>query len=291
MEKIVDLSIFLQTKKKILLDGAMGTELEKHGLVPGGQNNLTNPEIVAEIHREYSQCGCHALTANTFAMSKLYIETHNINVKVQKVNLKGVELAKQIADKHQYVLGDIGPTGKMLEPYGNYSESDFYKTFKEQAEILVKGGVDGFIIETMFDLREALCALRACKDTASIPVIASIAFKTLANEGRTIMGNSAKDCAKTLTEAGAQVVGTNCGDLDPESMAILISEISTVTSLPIIAQPNAGKPKLINGKTKFDLAPTLFAEGITKCIKAGANIVGGCCGTTPAHIQALAKVL
>jgi 5-methyltetrahydrofolate--homocysteine methyltransferase len=151
--------------------------------------------------------------------------------------------------------------------------------------------VDGFIIETIFDLREALCALRACKDNFQLTVIASIAFTTQTKGGRTIMGNSAEDCAKSLTDAGADVIGANCGDLDPAQMAVVVSLLKSATTLPILAQPNAGKPKLVDNKTVFEMAPTAFAAGIAECLQAGARLVGGCCGTTGEHIRTVADTL
>ena len=274
-----------------MLDGAMGTELDKRGLMPGGRNNLDAPEAVLEIHREYAQCGCHALTTNTLTMNRIYIETHNVGVEVRDANRAGAELARQAAGDHQYMLGDISSTGQMLEPYGDYKESQFYDAFKEQAETLAEAGVDGLIIETVFDLREALCALRACKDNLSLPVIVSMAFATEEKGGSTMMGNSAEECAKKLAEAGADAVGANCGDIAPGQMAKVISVLKSATSLPILAQPNAGKPKLVDDKTVFEMEPADFAEGVGECLHAGAHLVGGCCGTTPEHIRAVAALL
>ena len=287
----MNFSAFLNSQKTILLDGAMGTQLDKRGLMSRGRNNLDAPEAMLQIHREYAQCGCHALTTNTLTMNRIYIETHNVGVDVREVNQAGAELARQAADHNQYVLGDISSTGQLLEPYGTYKESEFYDTFKEQAQVLAEAGVDGFIIETIFDLREALCALRACKENLPLPVIASIAFATETKEGRTIMGNSAEDCAKSLADAGADVIGANCGDLDPAQMAVVVSVLKSATALPVLAQPNAGKPKLVDDKTVFEMAPAAFAAGIAECLRAGARLVGGCCGTTPEHIRAVAETL
>ena len=287
----MDFLTFIQTQKRILLDGAMGTQLGQRGLEPGGQNNLTHPEVVLEIHRAYAQCGCHALITNTLTMNRIYIETHSVGADVRDVNRAGAELARRVAGDQQYVLGNLSSTGQLLEPYGTYKESEFYDTFREQAEILGEGGVDGFIIETMFDLREALCALRACRDISSLPVIASIAFTTEERGGRTIMGNSAEECARALTDAGADVVGANCGDLNPVQMAVVVSLLRSATSLPIMAEPNAGKPKLVDSRTVFDMAPAPFAAGVAECVRAGARLVGGCCGTSPEHIRAVANVL
>lgn len=281
----------LKIKDIILLDGAIGTELDKRGLMGRAGNNLEHPEIVLEIQREYAQSGCDALTANTLTMNRIYIETHHLDVSVQDVNRAGVELARKAADPNQFVLGNISSTGQLLEPYGTYTESQFYNAFREQAGILADAGADGFLIETVFDLREAICALKACRDDFSLPVLVSIAFETEQKGGRTMMGDSAEQCAKELTKAGADVIGANCGSLDPAQTAIVISELRKASALPLLAQPNAGKPRLIGDKTIFEMDPAKFVAGIEDCLRAGATIVGGCCGTTPEHIRTVAAML
>ena len=157
------LEFLISNKKPILLDGAMGTQLAEAGLEMGGQTSITHPDAVLAIHRQYVECGVDVLITNTLTMNRVNIESHNIGVDVREVNLAGAKLAKAAVREGQYVLGDISSTGKMLKPYGDLLEEDAYAAFKEQATILAEGGVDGFIIETMFDLREALCALRAAK--------------------------------------------------------------------------------------------------------------------------------
>jgi 5-methyltetrahydrofolate--homocysteine methyltransferase len=287
----MNLATFLATQAVILLDGGMGTQLAKRGLSMGGQNSVTNPDHVLDVHRHYIQSGAQILITNTLTMNRVYIETHNVGVDVREVNLKGARLAKQAAGAGRYVVGDLSSTGKLLEPYGDLPESAAYEAFKEQAALLAEGGVDGFIIETMIDLKETVCAVRACKSAASLPVIASLSFTTTKRGGRTTMGNSVKDCAAALAEAGADVVGTNCGDLDPEQMAEIVALFREATSLTIAAQPNAGKPKLVGEQTIFDLSPQDFAAGVAKCVEAGARLVGGCCGTSPDHIRAVAELL
>ncbi len=287
----MNLSEFISSKKPILLDGAMGTQLAEAGLEMGGQVNVTNPKQVLDIHKQYAACGVHLLISNTLTMNRIYIESHNVGVDVREVNLTGAKLAKSAARENQYVLGNLSSTGQLLAPNGTLTEADAYQSFKEQAAILAEGGVDGFAIETMFDLTEALCALRACRDAASLPTIVSIAFAMSKKGGRTIMGNSAQECAVALTAGGACAIGGNCGDLDPLQMAEVVSIMQQATSLPILAQPNAGKPKLIGDKTVFDMSPEEFALGIAKCLQAGAWLVGGCCGTSPAHIRTVADIL
>jgi 5-methyltetrahydrofolate--homocysteine methyltransferase len=269
----------------------MGTQLAEAGLPMGGETNITNPDAVLSIHRQYAECGIDLIITNTLTMNRINIESHNVNVDVKEVNLAGVRLAKTSVRKGQYVLGDMGSTGKMLKPYGDLSPDDAYAAFREQAAILAEAGVDGIIIETMFDLAEALCSLRACIEAVDLPVIVSISFSTVNKGGRTIMGNSSHDCAKALTEAGASVIGANCGSLDPFQMSEVVSRMRQATSLPVLAQPNAGKPRFIDNRTVFDMSPSDFAEGIYRCIEAGAQLVGGCCGTSPAHISAISKLL
>jgi 5-methyltetrahydrofolate--homocysteine methyltransferase len=283
---------FLSENKKItLLDGAMGTQLAEAGLEMGGQSNITHPDAVLAVHQQYAECGIDLLITNTLTMNRINIESHNVGVDVREVNLAGARLAKAAARGGQYILGDMGSTGKMLKPYGDLSEDDSYAAFKEQATILAEGGVDGLIVETMFDLREALCALRAAKEVVDIPVITSITFNTLKNGGRTIMGNSARDCAQALTEAGAYAVGANCGSLDPFQMAEIVSKMREATSLPIIVQPNAGRPRVVENRTVFGMSPSDFAAGIYECLQAGARLLGGCCGTSPDHIRAMVALL
>ena len=285
------LEFLSSNKKTILLDGAMGTKLAEAGVEMGGQSSITHPDVVLAIHQQYVECSVDLLITNTLTMNRVNIESHNVGVDVREVNLVGVRLAKAAARDGQYVLGDMSSTGKMLQPYGDLSEDEAYAAFKEQAAILAEGGVDGFIIETIFDLREALCALRACKEIADLPVITSIAFNTVKNGGRSIMGDSSQDCAQALTEAGACAVATNCGSLDPFQMAEIVSKMREMTSLPILAQPNAGKPRLVENRAVFDMSPSDFAAGIYQCLQAGAWMIGGCCGTSPAHIQAIADLL
>jgi 5-methyltetrahydrofolate--homocysteine methyltransferase len=278
-------------RKTIFLDGAMGTQLGEAGLEMGGQSNLTHPEAVLAVHQRYADCGVDLLITNTLTMNRVNIESHKVGVDVREVNLAGVRLAKAAARDGQYVLGDISSTGKMLKPYGPLSEDDAYAAFREQAAILAEGGVDGFIIETMFDLREALCAISAAKEASALPIIASIAFNTVSNGGRTVMGNTARDCAQALTDAGASAVGANCGSLDPLELAEIVSMMRGATSLPIVAQPNAGKARLVDKRLVFDMSAAHFAAGVEECIRAGARLLGGCCGTSPAHIRAMVELL
>lgn len=285
------LSEAIKSKNILLLDGATGTELAKRGLMGKADVNLVNPDIVLEVQREYANCGCDAILSNTCTMNRIYIETHNIDVPIAEVNKAGVEIARKAIGKNKFVLGDISSTGQLLEPYGTYTESQFYDAYKEQAEFLAQAGADGFIIETIFDLREAICALKACKENFSLPVIVTMTYKTEQQGGRTMMGDSAQQCAKQLTDNGADAIGANCGSISPHQTAIVIAELRKASSLPLVAKPNAGIPRLEGENTVFDMTPDDFVKGIKECINAGATLVGGCCGTTPEHIHAVGKML
>ena len=285
------LELLSSDKTPIFLDGAMGTQLGEAGLEMGGQNNVTNPDAVLAVHQQYADCGIHLLITNTLTMNGVNIGSHKVGVDVREVNLAGARLARAAVREGQFVLGDISSTGKMLEPYGKLPEDEAFAAFAEQAAILAEGGVDGLIIETMIDLREALCALRAAKQTCELPVIATVSFSTLKNGGRTVMGNTARECAQALTDAGASAVGANCGSLDPSEMAGIVSEMLQATSLPIVAQPNAGRPRMVDKETVFDMSPADFAAGTRECLLAGAKLLGGCCGTSPDHIRAMVELL
>ena len=284
------LSEFLTSiERTMLLDGAMGTQLAEAGLDMGGKTNITHPDAVLSIHKQYAECGVDMIITNTLTMNRINIELHNMGVDVAEVNSAGVRLARAAICEGQYVLGDMGSTGKMLKPHGDLSPDDAYAAFKEQAIILAEGGVDGIIVETMFDLAEAICCTRACKDAVDLPVIVSISFSTMKRGGRTIMGNSAQDCAIELMEAGACVDGANRGNIDQFQMYEIVSTTGEVVSLPLLAQPNAGIPRFVEGRTVFDMSPSDFAEGINRCIERGARLVGGCCGTSPDHIRAIVE--
>jgi 5-methyltetrahydrofolate--homocysteine methyltransferase len=176
-----------------------------------------------------------------------------------------------------------------MEPLGDYTEQQFYDNAAEQARMLADNGVDLIIIETMTDVRETAIAVRAAKQASGLPVIASISFDPVGDSFRTMMGDTSEKAVRELTEAGADVIGSNCGTIDPFEMSRLIAEMRSHSQGILSAMPNAGKPELSAGEVSFRLSPEEFAEGVRKCIKAGATLVGGCCGTTPSHIRAIAK--
>ncbi|MGA2974497.1 MAG: homocysteine S-methyltransferase family protein [Spirochaetia bacterium] len=301
----MNLRELLRGRDLILLDGAMGTQLAAGGFAPGGAQNLLHPEAVRSIHDAYLRAGARGIITNTLTDNRIFTESHGITSDVSRINTAGAALARAAVEHARaaaggttagvnadaFVLGDLSSTGQLLEPYGDFTEEQFIAAFKEQALILAGAGVEGFIVETVMDLREAVCALRGCKGVSALPVLVTLSFQTLANGGRTAMGNSAEECARTLTREGADAIGANCGDLDPFEIAEMLPVFRAASDLPLVVQPNAGKPRLVDGKARFDMEPARFAEGLARCIERGARVVGGCCGTSPAHISAAARLL
>jgi 5-methyltetrahydrofolate--homocysteine methyltransferase len=283
----MNLAELLQQKRTLVFDGAMGSELARRGFQPGCDLNLREPQQISAMHHEYATIGVDFLTTNTFTANRIYMESHCLGGDLQVINREGVKLAREAVDPQQCVIGDLGPTGRLLKPYGEYTEEQFIENYREQALALIESGADGLLIETMTDLREALCALKACREVTSLPVMVTLSYSTIEKGGRTIMGAGVAEAAMELEKHGAAVVGANCGDLDPLQMAEIAAFYRQHTSLPIMIQPNAGIPKLVGGKTVYGMNPADFAAGVASCIEKGASIVGGCCGTTLDHIRAI----
>ncbi|MGQ9607734.1 MAG: homocysteine S-methyltransferase family protein [bacterium] len=277
----------------IICDGAMGTELQRLGLgkgVPPDSWNITNPELVKSVHKAYINAGAKAILTNTFGSNSMRVKGE---YTVKQLNQAGAKIARECAGQDVLVFGDIGPTGyeDQLPPYGNLSEEKFYDAFKEQAVALAIAGVDAIIIETMSSLAEASIAVRAVKDNTSLPIICSMSFSrppsSRPDDFRTSWGDSVKDFIDTIAQAGAEVLGSNCGDL-VEEMPALAKKMREITQLPLIFEVNAGRPKVDdNYRSIYSLSPQALADIAVQLADAGANIVGGCCGTTPEHIAAI----
>ncbi len=281
----------LRTKGIIIFDGAIGTQLELRGAPAGAMSNVTAPDKVLEIHEAYVDAGADVLITNTFTMNPIFAVSHGSSIDMAEINRAGVSLAKQAAAGNTIVLGGLGPTGRLLEPLGAYTEQQFHDAYLEQARILADCGVDGFIFETMTDLRESLCGLRACKENFKLPVIVSFAYATEAAGGRTSMGNKAADCARETAAAGAAAVGVNCGTIDHRKIDTIVKEHRAACGIPLLVEPNAGKPRLEGDRTVYDMPPDEFAETIRTCAGEGATLLGGCCGTSPDHIRAISKII
>ncbi len=274
----------------LIADGAMGTALSAEGHTPGRSLELLNveqPDLVRAVHRGFLDAGADLLQTNTFQGSRPALERHGLGERTAETNAAAAALALEIAGEQAFVAGDIGPTGRILEPYGDYEESDARSAFEEQAQALAHADVDLLIVQTMSAIEEAVLAVAAAA-TTGLPVVASMAFDP---GGRTAFGVSPKQAAERLAEAGAIVVGANCGTISPTQMVGIIAEFRKDTSLPLIAQPNAGRPELAESGVCYREPPESLADAAVRFRELGATIIGGCCGTKPEHIRAIARAL
>lgn len=274
----------------VIGDGALGSLLIARGLLPGQCPDLMcieKPEVVASIARDYLAAGAELLTTNTFGASPLKLADHGLEERAEEINRAGVRIARDVADGNAWVSASCGPCGKLLEPYGDTSEETVADSFALQMQALA--GADVICIETMTDLREAVLAVRAARATLpGKPVMATMTFDPTPRGFFTIMGNSVADACAGLAEAGADVVGSNCGN-GIERMVEIARVFGERTDLPILIQSNAGQPRMVGGEVCYDETPEMFAAAVPALLAAGARIIGGCCGTTPAHIRALRR--
>ena len=277
------------------IDGAMGTELMAHGAKPGQCNDALNIDdagiaIVAAVHESYFTAGCDAVITNTFGANGVSLGRHGLADKAVEINRAGAEIARGAAGDDKYVLGDIGPCGDFLEPLGMLKADDLREIFKLQAQGLADGGVDGFIIETMTALDEIEVAIKAVKAVSDLPIFASLAYDPAGDEFRTMMGVDPAAAVARLGGLGITAIGFNCGTLDMDGyigLAKAYAEILAGSNVTLIAEPNAGRPELLDGKAVYTLPAEDFAAAAEKIRKAGATIMGGCCGTSPTYIKAM----
>ncbi len=278
----------------LFLDGAMGTMLQRLGLAPGDCPELANiahPEWVAEIHRSYSACGADIVETNTFGANRIRLADYGLAERAHELSRAGVRLAREatrgMLGGSTLIAASMGPTGKLMEPYGDLGADECYDAFREQAEAFREAGADLVSIETMSSLDEAMCALAAVRDGSGLPAICHLTFE---RTGRTLMGVDAATAAKACQDAGAFAVGANCS-IGPSEMVSVIRAMSAVARVPVSAEPNAGSPELVGGSVVYPVSPEEMAEFAEELVRAGATIVGGCCGTTPAHIAAVRRRL
>ena len=277
----------LLQNKILILDGAMGTVLQQRGLPAGGQPellNLTHPELLESIHREYISAGSRVIYTNTFGANGLKLAKSGL--RVEETVAAAVAIAKRAAEgTDAQVALDIGPLGELLEPMGTLPFERAYELFRETVLAGVKAGADLIVIETMTDLYETKAALLAAKENSDLPVFVTMSFEA---SGRTFTGCTVASMARTLEGLGADAIGLNCS-LGPDRLAPLLKELCASTRLPVIAKPNAGLPDPMDGH--YDMGPEAFAQFLLPCVEAGVSIVGGCCGTTPDYIRRLAAAL
>ena len=279
-------------------DGAMGTQLQRAGLEPGACGeawSIDAPEKVLAIQKAYVDAGSDCITTNTFGGSRIMLERHAEGNRVAAINRAAAGLAREaFGSKRGFVLGDIGPFGGLLEPYGDIPQSRVEDAFGEQAEALVAGGVDAIIIETQTALEELGIGIRAAKAAGASCVIGSMAFDKMleSDDVRTMMGTSPEHAAELMVEEGCDIIALNCGTgVDMRLAADTVKLYRETCELPVMAQPNAGLPVVENMKVVYKETPDEMAEGVTGLLEAGARIIGGCCGSTPHHIRRFREVL
>lgn len=276
--------------KCLVADGAMGTMLFERG-VKGGQApesiNLERPEILEDIARAYLDAGAEVLQANTFGASELKLSSHSLADRTEEINRKAVDAVRKVAGDGAFVAASCGPSGKLLVPYGDTEPEVIYESFLRQLKAVIEAGVDVVSVETMTDLAEASLAVKAARSVSSaIPIIATMTFDPGPRGFFTVMGVSIEKAAAGLEEAGAAVVGSNCGN-GIEKMIEIAREFKKVSTLPIIIQSNAGMPELRGGVPVYPESPEFMAEQAKALVDMGVAVIGGCCGTTPEHTRAL----
>ncbi len=275
----------------VVTDGAWGTQLQARGLGLGefpDAWNLTQPALVEEVATAYVKAGSQVILTNTFGSNAIRLRENSLESSAEEINKRGVEISKKAAGKAAKVFASIGPTGKLLL-MGEVTPKEMSEAFKKQAAALAEAGADALVIETMSDLEEAKLALAAAKSTG-LPVVACMVFDAGKGKDRTMMGNTPEQVAAALTEAGADVIGSNCGQ-GIAGFPEICRRLHSATHLPIWVKSNAGLPKVAEGRTVYDTTPEQFAAHVPALLEAGAAFVGGCCGTSPEFIAAVRRQL
>jgi 5-methyltetrahydrofolate--homocysteine methyltransferase len=282
-------------ERAVLFDGGMGTELMRHGLpleTSPETWNVERPDIVQRVHTDYFEAGSDAVSTNSFGGNRIKLAAHGLEGRVRELNLAAARVARRAAPAGKFVAGSMGPTGKFLQPQGEFTEAEFEEAYGEQAGALAEGGVDLLIIETQYDLKEALAALKGARRAApSLPVFVTLTFNKFPRGYFTLMGNTVSLSVEALEKEGARAVGANC-TLNSEDMVGLVRAFREATKLPVIAQANAGKPELSGeGEVSYSQGLEDYVRFVPEMLKAGANVIGGCCGTDPGYIRKMAEFI
>jgi 5-methyltetrahydrofolate--homocysteine methyltransferase len=285
-------------ERPLLGDGAMGTQLMLAGLEQGScgeEWNLTHPDRVLAIQARYADAGSDCIITNTFGGSRIMLNRHGNAGNVREINMAAVEIARRaFGDRPGYVLGDVGPFGGLMEPYGEFTEAQVSEAFVEQCRALVDAGADAIIIETQTGLEELGLAIHAARDAGAPCIIGSLAYDVTLDGStfRTMMGVDPERAAEFMEENGADIVALNCGTgMDMVWARQAVERYRGATGLPVMAQPNAGLPRLVNMKVIYDETPEEMVRGVVPLLEAGVSIIGGCCGSTPDHIRAFRSAM
>ncbi len=280
----------LSSNRITIFDGAIGTRLYSKGVYINrcyDELNLTNPELVRDVHTEYVHAGAEVIETNTFGASRHNLQQFGLEGSLRLINISAARLAREAAGERAHVAGAIGPLGLRIEPYGPTSFDEAKDMFKEQVEALVEGGVDLFILETFSDISEIRQAIRAVREVSDLPIVAQM---TILPSGNTSFGTTPEVFTSRLDEWGADVIGLNCG-VGPAIVLAAIEKMHAVTQKKLSAQPNAGLPRDVQGRQFYMCSPEYMAKYAARLIQAGAKFIGGCCGTTPAHIKLIAAAV
>jgi methionine synthase I (cobalamin-dependent) len=279
--------------KTVIFDGGMGSMLIARGLAPGESPeawNLEKPDAEAEIQRLYYEAGSDVVHTNSFGASPVKLADRALGDRAERINRRAAEITKSVCPAGKLVAGDMGPTGKFLKPLGDLDPRDAEDSYSRQAEALLAGGANLISIETMYSLEETLAALRGAKSLGDVLVIASLTYNRTKNGFFTMMGDGVAKAVKALEDAGADAIGSNCS-LGSGEMIELTAAIRAATSRPILIQPNAGKPLAVDDSVVYGQTAVEFAADGLRIKAAGADMIGGCCGTTPEFIKALSKAV
>ncbi len=278
----------------VLCDGGIGTMLFDLGLEPGNSPEsvaLNQRGMLEDIARQYFDAGADIVETCTFGATSLKLSQYGLEQETEKINSEAVGAVKTVVGDRAYVGGSIGPTGKILEPYGDTSEVEIYESYVSQVDSLVSAGVDCVLVETMLDINEARLAIKAAKEISpGIPVTAAMTFDAIPKGFYTIMGVDIPAAVSGLVDAGADVIGSNCGN-GIEKMVEIARAFREVTDHPLIIQSNAGLPETERGRVVYRESPEFMAEHVQELLDIGVSIVGGCCGTTPEHIKAFRELV
>ncbi len=288
----MDFLELLRERPLVVMDGAMGTRLMELGLEPGecgDRWNVDRPDQIEDILRSYARAGADCVLTNTFGANPIALWRHGLEEELERINAAGVEVGRRAAGDHGCVVGGLGPTGGMLTPLGDLEGPEVVDCFRRQTTCLAEAGADAILCETFESVDELRLALQGARQACDLPLVASMKFnREPSGRYRTMMGEGPERLVDAAVESGCAAAGTNCGR-GIADMVPLAEKLRGLTDLPLIVEPNAGMPRLEDGRTVYDEDASVFAEFVPRLYEAGARVIGGCCGTTPEHIRVIRR--